>query len=60
MDYQNKIITVQQAIKMVKSNDVIVSGMVAAEGREFLAHLHEIDESIQNVTVTNCYQLILS
>jgi len=58
MDYQNKIITVQQAIKMVKSNDIIVSGMVAAEGREFLSHLHEIDESIENVTVTNCLPML--
>jgi hypothetical protein len=43
MDYRSKIITVAQALKLVKSGDVIVSGMMAAEGREFLSHLHEID-----------------
>ncbi len=58
MDYRSKIITVAQALKLVKSGDVIVSGMMAAEGREFLSHLHEIDPGIKQVTVTNCLPIV--
>ena len=58
MDYKNKIISVQQALKLVKTGDVIVSGMMAAEGRLFLSHLHEIDRSITDVTVTNCLPIV--
>ncbi len=58
MNYQHKIITVDQALKLVKSGDVIVSGMMAAEGRSFLSRLHEIDSSITNITVTNCLPII--
>jgi acyl-CoA hydrolase len=54
MDYQEKVITVQQALSFVKSNDVIVTGMVGAEAHEFLSHLHELDSKIKNVSVTNC------
>jgi acyl-CoA hydrolase len=58
MNYSNKIIDVQQAIKLVKSNDMIVSGMMGAEGRLFLSHLHEIDKSVNNVSVTNCLPIL--
>jgi len=58
MDRKAKTITVGQAIKLVKSGDVIVSGMMAAEGRLFLSHLHEIDPSIHDVTVTNCLPIV--
>ena len=33
--YKDKLITVEEALNMVKSNDSIVSGMAAAEGKEF-------------------------
>ena len=54
MDYKSKIITVEQALKLVKSNDVIVSGMMAMEPQAFLTKLHTIDAKTTNVTVTNC------
>jgi acyl-CoA hydrolase len=58
MDYKQKIISIEQALKLVKSGDVIVSGMMATEGRLFLSRLHEIDAAIKNVTVTNCLPII--
>jgi len=58
MDYKNKIISVDQALKLIKSNDVIVSGMVAAEPRAIFSRLHELDQSVKNVTVTNCLPML--
>lgn len=54
MDYSNKLITIQEAVGKVKSNDVIVTGLGSAEGREFMLHLHTIADRVENVTVTNC------
>lgn len=56
MSYRDKLITVDQALKLVKSGDMIVSGMVAAEARSFLGRLHET--SVENVTVTNCLPML--
>lgn len=47
-------ISVEDAIKLVKSNDNIVTGLGASEGRLFLESLHLIDESVENVSVSNC------
>lgn len=58
MSYKQKLITVEQALKLVKTNDLIVSGMVAAEGRAFLGQLHTINQSINNVTVTSCLPML--
>ncbi len=49
-----KVITIGQALDLVKSNDVIVTGLGCAEAREFFAHLHEIAHRVKNVTITNC------
>ncbi|MDD3831336.1 MAG: acetyl-CoA hydrolase/transferase C-terminal domain-containing protein [Clostridia bacterium] len=49
-----KKMTLSQALALVKSGDVIVTGLGCAEGREFLTHLHEIADRVKNVTVTNC------
>ena len=58
MNYQNKIISVQQALDLVKSGDHIISAMVAAEGRSFLGQLHNLPEHVTDVTVTNCLPLL--
>jgi len=52
--YKDKLITVEEALNMVKSNDSIVSGMAAAEGKEFLKNLHTIADRVKNVNVTTC------
>lgn len=58
MNYQHKLISVEEALKLVKSGDQIFSGMMAAEGRLFLSRLHELDPKIKNVTVTNCLPML--
>ncbi|MFH5882060.1 acetyl-CoA hydrolase/transferase family protein [Liberiplasma polymorphum] len=52
-----KIITIKEALNLVKDNDHIVAGMAASEGREFFTHLHEIADNINHVTIDNCLPL---
>ncbi|MCL2235027.1 MAG: 4-hydroxybutyrate--acetyl-CoA CoA transferase [Defluviitaleaceae bacterium] len=52
--YDNKIITIDQAVNLVKSDYHIVTGLGAAEGRGFMEHLHTVAGNVRNVTVTNC------
>lgn len=47
-----KFISVDDAINLVKSNDVIVSGLGASEGKKFLEELHKISDDVNNVVVT--------
>ena len=54
MNYQDKIISINQALALVKSGDHIVTGLGAAEAQDFLANLHQIANKVNNVTVTNC------
>jgi len=52
-----KTITIKEALSLVKDEDYIVAGMAASEGREFFAHLHEIADDINHVTIDNCLPL---
>lgn len=54
MDYSSKLISVEQALSFVKSGDVIVTGLGAAEAGAFMGALHTIAGRVQDVTVTNC------
>jgi acyl-CoA hydrolase len=54
MNYKNKIITINDALNMVKSNDVIVTGLGAAEAKLFMDNIHTIADRVKNVTITNC------
>ncbi|MBR3004306.1 MAG: 4-hydroxybutyrate--acetyl-CoA CoA transferase [Lachnospiraceae bacterium] len=49
-----KTITIQEALALVKTGDYIVTGLGAAEGREFMTNLHTIADRVKDVTVTNC------
>jgi acyl-CoA hydrolase len=53
-----KKISVDEALSKVKSNDIIVSGLAAAEPRVFLSKLHTIAERVTNVTVTTCLPML--
>jgi len=52
--YAAKVINVAQALDLVKSGDVIVTGLAAAEARAFFAELHTIAPTVSNVSVTTC------
>ncbi len=54
MNYEGKYISVERALSFVKSNDVIVTGLGAAEAGLFMGQLHAIAHRVRNVTVTNC------
>lgn len=49
-----KIITIDEAIALVKTGDQIVVGMAAAEPQLFMANLHKAGDRVTDVTVTNC------
>ncbi len=54
MNYRHKMITVEKALSKIKSNDVIVTGLAAAEAKVFLEHLHTISDHVNNISVTTC------
>ena len=54
MSYEEKYISVEKALSFVKSDDVIVTGLGAAEAGLFMGQLHTIADRVRNVTVTNC------
>jgi acyl-CoA hydrolase len=51
---QAKLISVEQALAKVKSNDSIVSALAAAEASSLLGQLHTIAPRVRNVTVATC------
>ena len=51
--YPQKCITAEQALELVKSNDVITVGMASAEPNEFLMKLHTIADRVKDVTITS-------
>jgi len=52
--YNNKIISVDEALNFIKSEDNIVSAMAAAEPKEILNRLHERAGEVNNINVTTC------
>jgi acyl-CoA hydrolase len=52
--YKHKIKTVEEALDLVKSGDVIISGLAASEGRLFFTKLHSIADKVKDVTIVNC------
>jgi acyl-CoA hydrolase len=54
MSYKDRVITINEALNLVKSNDMIVTGLGSAEAQLFMNNLHTIADRVENVTVTNC------
>ena len=52
--HHDKYITVEKALELIKSNDVIVSALAAAEPKEILKQLHTISPRVKNVSITTC------
>lgn len=51
--YPEKCISAEQALELVKSEDVITVGMASAEPNEFLMKLHTIADRVKDVTITS-------
>ena len=49
-----KYLSISEALSLVKSGDYIVTGLGAAEGREFMTNLHTIADHVKDVLVSNC------
>ncbi len=56
-EYNNKKITVDDALNMVKSNYDIVVGLASAEPMDFLNRLHETKDKVKNVNVLTCLNM---
>ena len=56
VDYKSKVITVEEALAKIKSNDVIVTGSTAAEPKMFLENLHTIADRVENVQLQTVFQ----
>nr|WP_264230195.1 acetyl-CoA hydrolase/transferase C-terminal domain-containing protein [Acholeplasma laidlawii] len=56
--YKDKLITAQEAVKLIKPNDHIVVGMTAAEPQLFMNELHTIADNITKVIVSNCLPIL--
>lgn len=54
MNYEEKYISIEKALSFVKSGDVIVTGLGAAEAGLFMGRLHTIADRVRGVTITNC------
>ncbi|MEG2086159.1 MAG: acetyl-CoA hydrolase/transferase C-terminal domain-containing protein, partial [Clostridia bacterium] len=52
-DYKDKLITTEQALKLVKSGDDIVTGLGPAAAHSFLSKLHTIADRVTNVKVNS-------
>ena len=56
-NYKEKVITVQEALALVKSDSCIVTAVAAAEPQAFLGELHTIADRVKNVDVNICLSL---
>lgn len=54
IDYKDKLITVDEALGLVKSGYNLSVGMAASEPYEFLMNLHRIAGKVEDVMITNC------
>ena len=55
--FKGKYISIDKALSLIKSGDVIVTGLGAAEPRDILRNLHKIADRVNDVTVTTCLPL---
>ena len=53
-DYKGKLISVEQALSKIKTDDCIVSALGAAEPNGLLDQLHTIAPRVTNVAVSTC------
>lgn len=56
-EYKKRLITVDDALNMVKSDTDIVVGLGPAEPIAFLDRLHEVKDNVENVNVLTCLDM---
>ncbi|MGL5411609.1 acetyl-CoA hydrolase/transferase family protein [Cetobacterium sp.] len=55
--YHKKLISVEEALELVKTNDEIVCSLGPCEPQKFLGELHKIKDKVENVTVITILSL---
>lgn len=58
MDYKKKIITVDEALSLIKSGDHIVTGLGASEAKAFLSQMHTVAHHVKDVYLWNCLPML--
>lgn len=53
-NFKDKLITIEQALDLVKSNDYIVTGLAQTEAVMFQEHLHKIADRVEGVRISTC------
>ncbi|MBL8490027.1 MAG: acetyl-CoA hydrolase/transferase family protein [Rhodocyclaceae bacterium] len=53
-DYRNKLVSVEEALSKIKTDDCIVCALGAAEPNGLLEQLHTIADRVRNVAVSTC------
>ncbi|MBU5592921.1 4-hydroxybutyrate--acetyl-CoA CoA transferase [Clostridium sp. MSJ-4] len=56
-EFKRKLITVDEAVSKVKSNDEVVVAMAGSEPRAFLKNLHRAKNNVENVSVVTCLNM---
>ena len=54
VDYRGKLVSIEQALARIKSDDCIVCALGAAEPNGLLEQLHTIADRVSNVAVSTC------
>ena len=54
MNFEDKYISIEGALSLIKSGDIIVNGLMASEPGLFVGNVHTIADKVKNVTITNC------
>lgn len=55
--FKHKVISIEEALSKIKSNDCVISAMAGAEPRAILEQLHTIAERVSNVSVSTTLPL---
>lgn len=56
-NYQHKVISIEEALAKIKSNDCVISALAGAEAKGILEQLHTIAPRVRNVSVATCLPL---
>lgn len=57
MSYKEKVISLEQALDMIKSDMNVVTGLGAGEAQLIMNNIHTIADRVRNVTITNCLSM---
>ncbi len=55
--FENKVISIEEAISKIQSNSTIVCGMCASEPQGIMSQMHERADEVENVKVYSCLPL---